>query len=277
MNDLDKKLVVQICSLTSRGFTSEGQLGQGEQGAVVKAKHWLDQGHYAIKFLPLMQHENLSEQQRLELSILSNPKLSRKNIVRYHTSWTYSNLGISFLCMQIELCDASLYGFAFENELSGTQMISEDPLRFYGHCFVGILNGLVAIHELGWMHRDIHAKNILIAQPGYRVKISDFGRAREISSVTPGNLEMFVPCLGQAPEMSAPGVYDQKVDIFGAGSVLKLIGRRYIQRLRTYRQMSEQERRTQVILGMVKSMINVDPNSRLAAREYLQRLNSENT
>ena len=176
-----------------------------------------------------------------ELELLERRELSEGNVIKYFTNWIVPADGIQRLCIQMEFCSVSLGAFIYENDMGGPEIIKANgPPRFYQKVFPQILNGLDAIHSIGWVHRDLHLGNILIANPNPQhindilVKIADFGLARYIQtefemspqlSVVP-TLEKVSPGVGhelfRAPELSNEK-YDSKVDIYSSGVILYIL------------------------------------------------------
>ena len=81
----------------------------------------------------------------------------------------------------MELCSVNLGEFIYENNMGGPEIIRADGSpRLYKKVFPQILNGLDAIHSIGWVHRNLHPGNILIANPNPQqikdivVKIANF-------------------------------------------------------------------------------------------------------
>jgi Tol biopolymer transport system component len=103
-----------------------------------------------------------------------------------------------------------------------------------------VARGLAAAHDRGIIHRDLKPENVIVAPDG-RVKILDFGLARQVeppassdvtSSPTVGHLTDVGAVLGtvgyMAPEQVRGEPADQRSDIFALGCVLyeMLTGRR---------------------------------------------------
>jgi WD40 repeat protein len=106
-----------------------------------------------------------------------------------------------------------------------------------------IAEGLAAAHERGLIHRDIKPANVwLEGQPGAnvggRVKILDFGLAREVreedtlpDATTPGSTDQEVTLQGtivgtpayMAPEQASGKEVDSRCDLFSLGCVLYLM------------------------------------------------------
>ena len=241
-------------ALDQHGFHSRNRLGEGSYGEVVKAKCQEDGKLYAIKIVPLLNDERAKYNTR-ELDFLKGLELSERNVIKYYASWIVLVDNIQRLCIQMELCATNLGSFIYENVMGGPEIIkAHGPPRFYQQVFPQILRGLIFIHdEIGWVHRDIHPGNILIANPNpeqiidITVKIADFGLAREIRSIlnaesstltlTDGvNLESLklsldvgnelfrAPELFTTPDHGTP-CYDYKVDLYSAGIVLYFISR----------------------------------------------------
>lgn len=83
-----------------------------------------------------------------------------------------------------------------------------------------ICDGLQDAHEKGIVHRDIKPHNILVTDSG-RVKVTDFGIAQMMSSVTITNSGTIVGSVHYfSPEQAKGGVTSSKSDIYSAGCVL---------------------------------------------------------
>lgn len=79
----------------------------------------------------------------------------------------------------------------------------------------GVIRGLVHLHDLGRIHRDVKAGNILLTENG-TVKLADFGSA---SIQCPANSFVGTP-YWMAPEVILAmdeGQYDGKVDVWSLG------------------------------------------------------------
>ncbi len=83
-----------------------------------------------------------------------------------------------------------------------------------------ICEGLQHAHENGIIHRDIKPHNILVTDAG-RVKVTDFGIAQMMSSVTVTNSETIVGSVHYfSPEQAKGGTMGAKSDIYSVGVVL---------------------------------------------------------
>ena len=146
-------------ALEQRGLIhiSNGKLGEGAYGEVVKAKCHTDGKLYAIKILPLPDKESTKYHKR-ELELLTKLELTKRNVIKYFASWEVRSVNnVYHLCIQMELCSTDLGAFIYENDMGGPKIIKADgPPRFYQKVFPQILNGLDAIHSIGWVHRDLH-------------------------------------------------------------------------------------------------------------------------
>jgi serine/threonine protein kinase len=79
-------------------------------------------------------------------------------------------------------------------------------------------SGLKAIHEAGFLHRDMKPLNILI-EADWRVFISDFGLAIEKGKKTPVGTIAGTPCY-LAPEQIRGEDLDERTDIYALGATL---------------------------------------------------------
>ena len=213
--------------------------GGGYYGQVLKAKCRETSEECAIKLVPVYQDEK-EKYNRRELEALLKLNLSKEsklNIIQYFKSRLVLFNSKNTLCIQMELCWKDLKTFVYENRQFAPQTThAQDSLRFYHHVFKQVLNGLISIHSIGWVHRDIHPGNILIVNPNpqhisdIHVKIADFGLARHIGKIPTGAKVSFTVSNGSTvhPEIEQPspakggfhaapelllGEYNHKVDV----------------------------------------------------------------
>ena len=229
-----------ISALASERCEFQEKLGQGEFGIVVRAVDNVTQRCFAVKMMPVLVGDSENKPPRCqacqrkyherELELLK--KVSHRNLVEYIHDWRVKIANKEIICIQMELCWLDLCNYI---SMRGPS-IAKDKSRI----FPQILNGLGAIHSLGWIHRDIHLNNILLANPSPSkvqdivVKIADFGLARPINDVGPSLNATKVSILGKlssrnvehelfgAPELSTED-YDYKVDLYSAGVVLYIL------------------------------------------------------
>ena len=218
-----------------RGFTFEKLLGLGSFGYVYQVSKGSGSSapKYAIKLLNTVERDNHDAQKyhRREVELLETLGISKENVVQYYEHWDMTVAEIPYLCIQMELCWRDLLTFVYKNDMGGAEIVQApgNP-RLYQQVFPQILEGLKAIHSIGWVHRDIHYRNILVATPkpsrisDIKIKIADFGLARNIElteQLTPLSNALF-----SAPELSPQNrEYDEKVDLYSAGIVLYFLSR----------------------------------------------------
>ena len=225
----------------------------GAYGEVYQAKCNKSGKECAIKMVPYKEEMEKNNNRELEALIrLNRSDESPQNIIRYFESRFVLIKDVKVLCIQMELCWKDLKSFVYENKKFAPQSFpAEDSLRFYQHILKQVLNGLIVIHSIGWIHRDIHLANILIVNPNpqhisdIHVKIADFGLARHIGILpderTTVTLKLsdgwtvhhkanLLSCaeegnLYAAPELMSGNSYDYKVDVYSTGIVLYFISR----------------------------------------------------
>ena len=217
-------------ALQPHGLHFRKVLGNGAYGKVVAAKCETDGKSYAIKLVPLVDKDRIKYSER-ELDLLKKLNVMGENVIEYFGHWIVND--VQLLCIQMELCSINLDEFIYANAMGGPEIIKADgPLRFYQKVFPQILSGIDAIHSIGWVHRDLHPGNILIAVENPQqindiiVKIADLGLARYIgndNTAFSGKLSSNVGHeLVRAPEMSTEE-YDFKVDLYSSGIILYLL------------------------------------------------------
>ena len=102
-----------------------------------------------------------------------------------------------------------------------------DPVHFAKTIVMNVLSGLIALHDAGYVHRDIDPSNIMLTDDGH-VKLIDFGIAKQVNKLTTGDRRLTTAgtFMGKA-EYSAPELamgdlrhQDQTTDIYAMGILL---------------------------------------------------------
>ncbi|XP_028403125.1 serine/threonine-protein kinase ATG1-like [Dendronephthya gigantea] len=295
--------------LKRRDFTLKGILGKGSFGLVVQVENKHDE-KFAIKILRSTndQNDDNAKYQKRELKLLENYKndLWNQNILKYYHSWLNDIDNIPYLFIQTEPCFKSLLDFIYDNTIAaGSEIVQvSSPRPLWAQVFPQILNGLQALRQIGWVHRDIHPGNILVANPPPQqiteivVKIADFGYAREIGSIIEASLPLTVapllPPLSsdrgnklfRAPELET-GSYDYKVDLYSAGIVLYFLSRYLpdksqwpdeIKELRNgNRGPDELSHQNDKLFHLLTGLMKQNPNERPTVDMALQYIQGEST
>ncbi|KAG4073537.1 hypothetical protein HA402_000761 [Bradysia odoriphaga] len=192
-------------------FNSEQVLGKGCEGTFV-FKGTFEKRNVAVKRL-LPECFTLADR---EVSLLRESD-AHENVVRYFCT----EQDRQFKYIAVELCSATLQDYVeggFESELR-TKISVKDILK-------QATNGLLHLHSLHIVHRDIKPQNVLISLPNnigeVRAMISDFGLCKKLnlgktsfsrrSGIT--GTEGWI-----APEMLKGQRTTTSVDIFSLGCV----------------------------------------------------------
>ncbi len=101
------------------------------------------------------------------------------------------------------------------------------PVRFALYIIKSILTGIMSLHDIGYIHRDIDPTNIMVTAQGH-VKLIDFGIAKQLSTLT--THDKALTSAGQfmgkaqyaAPELVLGDVRHQNctTDIYAVGIIL---------------------------------------------------------
>ncbi|KAL8855508.1 MAG: hypothetical protein Q9178_007851 [Gyalolechia marmorata] len=95
---------------------------------------------------------------------------------------------------------------------------SDYSLTVIRECLRGVMRGLVTLHTAGFMHRDIHIRNVfLVSLDPPAAVLGDFGKTVQAESHSDD-------CLGpihtRAPEVDGRTQYTNKIDVWSLGIVL---------------------------------------------------------
>ena len=102
-----------------------------------------------------------------------------------------------------------------------------DPYHFATYIIRNVLSGLMALHDAGYIHRDIDPTNIMITSNGH-IKLIDFGIAKQMQSLTTNDKSLTVAGVFMGkPEYAAPELIlgdiksqDKTTDIYAVGIML---------------------------------------------------------
>ena len=200
-------------------------LGRGAFGFVAKVRSKKDSKIYAMKKISLS--DKGSKYHKNEIKIME--KLNHPHINKMYTSFTEENDedSIYYIIEYMENGDLNNFIYAYKNM---EKTIKEEIIwNFYLQC----LEGLVHIHKMGIIHRDITPRNIFMDDIG-NVKIGDFGVSTFIdedsatklnNNIKDEDLIIDREYCGHvgfiAPEMNEYNLgqwnYDQKADVYSMG------------------------------------------------------------
>jgi len=185
----------------AKDFMLLEQLGKGSYGSVWKAIHNKTNTVTAIKRVPV---ENDLEE------ILNEIKIMKQCRSPYIISYYGSYFKDSELWIVMEYCGAG--------SVSDLMRITEKNLNEEQISVVlkDALKGLVYLHGLRKIHRDIKAGNILLNSKG-EGKLADFGVSGQLSDTLAKRQTVIGTPFWMAPEVIQEVGYDVKADIWSLG------------------------------------------------------------
>ncbi|CAG9857741.1 unnamed protein product [Phyllotreta striolata] len=185
-------------------FEDLREIGHGSFGAVYYARCLLTKQIVAVKKMSYVGKQSLEKWQDILKEIRFLKQLNHPNTIEY--KGCYLRDSTAWLVMEYCLGSASDIIEVHKRPLK------EDEIAAICD---GVLHGLSYLHELGRIHRDVKAGNILLTENG-TVKLADFGSA---SIKCPANSFVGTP-YWMAPEVILAmdeGQYDGKVDVWSLG------------------------------------------------------------
>ena len=120
------------------------------------------------------------------------------------------------------------YGRDVPYAVSLFHQYNSDPERFARTIVMSVLNGLMALHNAGYIHRDMDPSNIMVTSDGH-IKLIDLGLARQMSTNITSNkkgLTIAGTFMGKpkyaAPELALGNLHrqNQTTDLYSVGILL---------------------------------------------------------
>jgi predicted ATPase/predicted Ser/Thr protein kinase len=192
------------------------EIGSGGMGVVYRALDERLERDVALKVLPEGRLSDVTARKRFIKEAKALSKLNHPNIATVHDFDTQE--GRDFLVMEY------ITGESLDEKLSSGALPEKEVLRLG----IQIVEGLVAAHKHGVIHRDIKPGNFRVTLDG-RIKILDFGLALLLRPVTDtvttdSALTDALAVVGtvpyMAPEQLKGEAVDERTDVYGAGAVL---------------------------------------------------------
>ncbi|MEM6926182.1 MAG: serine/threonine-protein kinase, partial [Myxococcota bacterium] len=195
-------------------YRVEDKIGEGGFSVVYKVHHLALERDFALKLLKVDRsdlHERLLQEGRVQA------KLAHPNVVAVRDVIEVD--GVPGLILDwVE--DGSLSRLLDHHRLTHHEI---DRLA------QGILEGVVAAHELGLVHRDLKPQNVLLERTsaGYVPKVADFGLARVLmpdhdmgTTGTRSGVVMGTPAYMAPEQIENAALADARSDVFALGAVL---------------------------------------------------------
>ncbi len=186
-------------------------LGSGGMGVVYKARDRELDDLVALKVLRRDLWGDRAQLERMKSEIKLARKITHPNVLR---TYDFGELDrVAFISMEY------VRGVTLRYMLDQAHRLPYSAGLRLGK---QLCSGLGAAHAVGVIHRDIKPEN-LILEPTGNAKLMDFGIARPVSRLTPGQTQAgFIVGTPQylAPEQVQGGDIDTRADIYSTGVVL---------------------------------------------------------
>ncbi|MFN2578978.1 MAG: serine/threonine-protein kinase PknK [Pyrinomonadaceae bacterium] len=197
------------------------KIGSGGMGEVFKAEDTKLGRTVALKVLPATANDDATAKRRFLKEAQAASALNHPNIVTIHAIEEAG--GVDFIVMEF------IEGQTLKAMIEHGGAL---PLANLLEIGIQVADALGAAHEIGLVHRDVKAANIIVSERG-RAKVLDFGLAKIVRTIAGGvdgealtlmNLTGEGTVLGTAfymsPEQTRGETLDARSDIFSLGCVL---------------------------------------------------------
>jgi serine/threonine-protein kinase len=187
------------------------ELGEGAASVVFRARHTRDGTDHAVKLLHTPAPD-LRERLHMEGEVLS--RLVHPNVIRvtHRLRWE----GGPILVMEF------IDGPTLE------QASADEPMaiRSLDRLARGLMAGLEAVHDAGYVHRDLTPSNVLLRQRGRQLVpiIADFGllmeRVRRSPTSTRDGVALGTPAYMAPEQVQDAATVDHRADLWALGAIL---------------------------------------------------------
>lgn len=254
--------------------TSQKPLGEGGMGRVYQGKQIEEVGNglrkereVAIKCLLEDLPEHAIKRSRREASIrLKNDNLVEMiDFVETHEGYTTHYHVVSELLKGLNL-DELLEGRTTNHDGKPNPTAErllhnykENRKSFVGEVFRNILSGIMALHDAGYIHRDIDPSNIMVTS-NEKIKLIDFGIAKKVDELSTTEKSLTSPgqFIGKpyyaAPELLLGDLKQQSytTDVYALGIVLFQLMTGHLPFEGTFQEVYEKQMREKLPLSEVK-------------------------
>lgn len=200
-------------------YVLEEEIGRGSMGIVFRARHPELGAHRAVKVLkPELVESDRSLMRRLHQEARMMEQLSTHGgIARVFDYGTTTDEATCYLVMEL------LEGGNLADRLQRSPPPGLDEVEA---TWTALADALSFVHDHGIVHRDLKPSNVLFDREG-RVKIADFGVARQLDAGRTATIGFEGAPLYAAPEQMARQAIDQRTDAYALGLVVfdLLLGR----------------------------------------------------
>ena len=186
-------------------------LGHGAFGAAYQVLNKNDNQVYVMKKISveMASREDISKMEN-EAKILSS--VNSEYVVKYYESF-YSEHSFNIV---MEFCDGSDLKKYIKEHKSQKKLIEKEKIF---DLILDICEGLREIHSKNLIHRDLKPDNLFMTKDS-KVKIGDFGIAKQLNNPEEYAKTCFGSLLYMAPEMARNYQYNNKIDIWSLGCII---------------------------------------------------------
>ncbi|KAJ5075135.1 serine/threonine-protein kinase [Anaeramoeba ignava] len=205
-------------------FEATKKIGQGNFGKVYLGRILLTNEKVAIKEINLTKSQEDKKKVLRELQVME--KIKHQNCVNLFSIEPENYQDADLIYVVMEYCDLGDLNEYLELKKDKNEKLSiEEVTEIFGQ----IVLGLRFLYEKGIVHRDLKPENILLQSNddstfGYRIKLADFGFAREIPKDDYGESIKMNSFIGTplyvAPEILLNKPYTSNVDFWSLGAIL---------------------------------------------------------
>ena len=199
-------------------YEIHSSLGAGGMGEVYRATDAKLARDVALKVLPAEMADDPERLARFRREAKTLAQLDHPNIVTIYS--VEESDGVHFLTMQL------VEGQPLDRLICAGGL----PLEQIVEIASALGDALAAAHEKGIVHRDLKPANVMVSSEG-RVKVLDFGLAKDINVVNAGDATMTSDSRTQvgvvmgtpaymSPEQTSGRPLDHRTDIFSLGVLL---------------------------------------------------------